>query len=76
MPHTETLSIEGMTCQHCVRAVRDALAGVPGATVEDVQVGHARVRTEGADASRAALVAAIEAEGYTVTGAGPTGDGQ
>ena len=66
MSQTETLRIEGMSCQHCVRAVRSALEGVPGVTIEDVQVGTARVRIDDGEADRSRLVKAIEGEGYAV----------
>jgi copper chaperone CopZ len=65
---THELTIDGMSCGHCVQAVREALSKVPGVTRADValdpsKVGHAHV--EGA-VERAALVAAIEAEDYRV----------
>jgi copper chaperone len=61
---TVKLSVEGMTCDHCVHAVRDALSKVPG--VEQV-VEVSRERAEaivdgGPDVG--ALIAAIEEEGY------------
>ena len=65
--HTETLAIEGMSCDHCVRAVREALADVSGAVVESVEVGRATVDA-GPEASRDLLVQAVEEAGYTVTG--------
>ena len=66
----QRLTIEGMSCGHCVMAVREALTKVPGVTRADVtldasKVGHATV--EGS-VDRAALVAAVEAEDYRVTG--------
>jgi copper chaperone CopZ len=60
-----TLKIEGMTCDHCTRAVRRALEAIPGAIVEEVRIGEARVRTDD-DATREAAVRAVEAEGYRV----------
>lgn len=61
------LHITGMTCQHCVRAVREALAAVPGvARVAEVDLGSGRASVEG-DADPEALIAAIKAEGYTAT---------
>jgi len=61
------LQITGMTCQHCVRAVRDALGAVPGvARVVEVDLGSGRASVEG-DANPEALIAAIQAEGYTAT---------
>ncbi len=62
----ETLQIDGMTCAHCVRAVQTALERLPGVTVDDVQIGRADVRYDDAQASRQALVAAIEQEGYGI----------
>jgi copper chaperone len=60
-----TLSIDGMSCDHCVRAVRKALESVPGVTVEEVTVGRAVVKaTEPSAVGR--LKAAIEDEGYQV----------
>jgi len=37
------LTIQGMSCGHCVMHVRQALDAVDGLEVEDVQVGKARV---------------------------------
>lgn len=65
-PHATTLTIGGMSCGHCVRAVRDALAAVPGAEVETVSVGEARVHLPN-EAARTAALAAVEAEGFRVT---------
>lgn len=65
--HTTTLHIEGMSCGHCVRAVRDALAETPGVDVEDVQIGHATVRYDDAQTTPDGLVAVIDEAGYTVT---------
>lgn len=58
------LKVEGMTCNHCVMAVKKALSKVNG--VEEVvevslERGEALVRGE-ADPAR--LIAAIEEEGY------------
>ena len=36
-------TIEGMTCEHCVRAVRGRLEHTPGVKVENVQVGTATI---------------------------------
>ena len=65
--HTETLQIDGMSCDHCVRAVREALDGVSGAVVESVEVGRAVVDA-GPEASRDQLVEAVQEAGYAVTG--------
>ena len=39
--------VEGMTCQHCVRAVFTALAGVEGITRADVRIGSAEIEHDG-----------------------------
>ncbi|HEY8428813.1 MAG TPA: cation transporter [Sandaracinaceae bacterium] len=64
---THELKIEGMTCGHCVRAVERALAAVPGVKKAEVAIGTAKVEAD-AQVARSALVAAIEDEGYRVTG--------
>ena len=45
------LTIEGMTCEHCVRAVRGRLERTPGVKVEDVQVGSATLQYDAATTS-------------------------
>lgn len=58
------LSIEGMSCDHCVRAVRSALSRLPGVEVKRVEVGAAAVAFDPARTSRAAIVEAVNDEGY------------
>lgn len=55
--------IEGMSCQHCVRAVFTALAGVEGITRADVSIGMVEVEHAG-DVSLDALRSAISVAGY------------
>ena len=62
----ETFDIDGMGCEHCVTAVRDALATLDGVTVESAAIGHATVAYDADTTPRTALVAAIEDAGYTV----------
>lgn len=38
------LQIGGMTCEHCVGAVRDTLAGLPHVTVQSVSLPDARAQ--------------------------------
>ena len=62
---TTTITISGMSCGHCVSAVRKALTEVTGVAVQDVQIGTAVVGVESA-AARAAAEAAIERAGFDV----------
>jgi copper chaperone len=62
-----SLHIEGMTCGHCVSAVRQALTAVDGATVESVAVGSATVAYDPARTSPERLAAAVTEEGYAAS---------
>jgi copper chaperone len=70
---TETLTIEGMSCGHCVGRVTKALSGVPGLNVEDVTVGSARVSFDPGRTSREQIDTALDAAGYTVKSHAPIG---
>lgn len=58
------LRVNGMSCEHCVRAVSKALAEVPGVDrVLEVSLESGEAIVEGApDAT--ALLAAVQEEGY------------
>lgn len=58
-----TLQIGGMTCNHCVRAVTQALQGVAGVDNVSVDLDAGRARVEG-PADPASLVRALEQQGY------------
>ena len=60
-----TFTIEGMTCQHCVRAVTTRLSKTPGVQVDDVQVGSASIHHDPAIATINQIEEAIADEGYT-----------
>lgn len=64
--HTETLQIEGMSCGHCVRAVRQALEEVEGIEVQSVEIGSAQVIYDPSATDHGDLVEVIEDAGYTV----------
>ena len=63
-----TVTIEGMTCDHCVRAVTGALRGLDGVVVERVEIGSATLAYDPAVLSGERLTQAIEEEGYAVAG--------
>jgi copper chaperone len=58
------LEVAGMSCGHCVHAVREALAAVPGVKVEDVKIGSASVAFDEAKANVGDLVDAVSDAGY------------
>ena len=58
------LKVEGMTCQHCVKAVREALSSVPGVDrVAEVDLDSGEALVDGKPQAEA-LVAALHEEGY------------
>lgn len=58
------LKIEGMSCGHCVGAVRKALSAVPGVRqVTEVNLDSGEAVVEG-EADLQALIAAVQDEGY------------
>lgn len=70
MEQSIDLTVEGMSCQHCVKAVKSALEKLPG--VQSVEVSlekkKAAVAFDPALVGLPAIKAAIEGEGYAVKG--------
>lgn len=64
----KTISIEGMHCEHCVKAVNDALAAVAGVDKVAVSLADNNAVVEGAELDNAALTEAIEDIGFDVAG--------
>jgi copper chaperone len=62
---TTTVSISGMTCAHCVRAVFTSLAGVKGIDRADVSLGRAVIEHDGT-VTPGQIRDAIELAGYEV----------
>ncbi|MFR1309288.1 MAG: heavy metal translocating P-type ATPase [Gallintestinimicrobium sp.] len=63
----KTIKIEGMMCQHCVKAATKALEGVAGVTAVTVSLEDKQAVVEGS-ATDEALAAAIVDAGYEVKG--------
>jgi len=61
-----TIIVSGMSCGHCEAAVRKAVDGVSGATVQSVTIGSVVVELEPVAGTLAAVEAAIEHAGYDV----------
>jgi copper chaperone CopZ len=62
---TTTVSVSGMTCAHCVRAVFTSLAGVRGIERADVTIGQAVIEHDGTVTAEQ-IRDAIAVAGYTV----------
>jgi copper chaperone len=58
-------SIDGMSCQMCVRHVTNALKALPGVELDDVQVGMARVHYDPALVKEPQILSALQEAGYT-----------
>jgi copper chaperone len=64
-----TYSVTGMTCDHCVRAVRAEVEKVPGVTSVSVDLGAGRLTLQSDQpVDPASVRAAVEEAGYEVTG--------
>ena len=59
------LTIEGMTCEHCVRAVDQRLRKTPGVEVTRVTIGSADVHFDPTRTNVDEISEAIADEGYT-----------
>lgn len=64
MAHYQTrLNIEGMTCDHCVKAVQGALERTPGVSKAQVDLEAGQAMVEGSGDVQV-MLQAVEAEGY------------
>lgn len=61
------LEVSGMSCGHCVKAVREALAAVPGVDRADVAIGSATVQFDDSRTTVGKLVDAVSEAGYEAT---------
>lgn len=68
--HTTTITVTGMTCEHCERAVKEELSALEGVRSVDVDLvagGDSSVRIESdAELSDTAIAAAVDEAGYEV----------
>ena len=64
----ETLTVKGMSCDHCVHAVKTAVSGLAGVDAVDVSL-QKKLVTVAFDPQKTgvpSIKAVIEGEGYTV----------
>ncbi|MDQ2890020.1 MAG: cation transporter [Gemmatimonadota bacterium] len=67
-----TLNVSGMSCGHCVARVTNALNGVTGVEVGNVNVGSATVAYDPALVSPTQIATALGSAGYTAQPAAQT----
>ncbi|WP_225782070.1 heavy-metal-associated domain-containing protein [Xenophilus sp. Marseille-Q4582] len=66
-PSSQNFQVQGMSCQHCVRSVEDAIQGLDAQARVQVDLSTGRVDVQSSQ-PREALAAAIAEAGYTVQG--------
>ena len=59
------LEIQGMSCGHCVAAVKEALGELPGVNVDRVDIGTAQVTYQPDQDSPEQIMLAVEDAGYS-----------
>lgn len=68
-------SVQGMSCEHCERAVREEVSAVPGVNGVEVSATTGRLVVTGSDVASDAVIAAVEEAGYPASPADlPRGD--
>lgn len=62
---TTTVTVTGMTCDHCASSVREEIGRIPGVTRVLVDLASGRVDIDGdAPIERDAVAAAVDEAGY------------
>jgi copper ion binding protein len=69
MERNLTLSVEGMTCQHCVKAVQSAIGGLEGVVNVSVDLDQAEAKVtfdpDRVDVNE--IIKSVEEAGYTAS---------
>jgi copper chaperone CopZ len=63
---TQEFIIEGMSCGHCVMAVRKELSKVDNVKIDNVQIGKAKVEFDESKTHVSRIINAIEEAGFKV----------
>lgn len=61
-----TVSVGGMSCQHCVMRVKKAIDSLKGVKSSTVEIGIVRVSFDESETSTEEIEGAIRKAGYTV----------
>jgi copper chaperone len=62
-------NVKGMTCEHCVAAVREEVGAVPGVGTVDVDLASGALLISGSNFDGEAVRSAVEAAGYSLAAA-------
>jgi copper chaperone len=62
--NTRTLKIQGMSCGHCVMALKKELEKIGGLNVHSIEIGSARVSWNGQEIDETVLGAAVDEAGF------------
>ncbi len=65
---TKEFRIEGMSCNHCVMAVKRELSKIQGLRVKDVRIGSASVEYDESLVTPQKVREAVEEAGYALQG--------
>lgn len=61
------LTIEGMSCNHCLNAVNRGLSQLAGVRIKSVAIGRADLEFDPDQVSAAQIVATLDEAGYKAT---------
>ena len=62
---TENIKIEGMSCMHCIKAVKDELSNLP-LEVKKVEIGSAEIVYDENKVNKDDIKKAVEDAGYKI----------
>jgi copper chaperone CopZ len=62
-----SIKVDGMSCQHCVMRVKNAIDGVEGVHSSDVSIGSAKVVFDETKTDRESIERAIQSVGYKIS---------
>ncbi|WAX57697.1 copper ion binding protein [Jatrophihabitans cynanchi] len=65
----KTYTVSGMTCEHCVKAVRSEIGSLSGVDSVDVDLAAGRVTVSGTEFTDEQIRAAVDEAGYELAGA-------
>ena len=63
---TVQIRIDGMSCGHCVKTVREALENIGGVEIQTVEIGRAVVELDDEAVTTDRLASAIDDTGFVV----------